>query len=629
MFELFGLVPLLKVLLVGFLTTYLSFFFGNIIARDKTNNYGIIFIVGTIVLCSLYAIIINWGKSIFTPALVSLIILFKPSFKLIKQAFVDALKPSLSFFVIFLVCFFLQLAKEPYFSTEYISTTYTDYSFYISAMQDILLGGGESTIGYLSNYGIEVDPNIYHFYDLYLLLPVFIFKIPPLVGYVYFLNSFLFSIAIYCLTHLFSVNKRKQVLLIAIGLISICLTGIILSDFSPIYRYSVTYFPKCTVFFAIVMMLKLEGSLNRIELLTLLLIVGLVVNPLLFAISLIPIIILFIRSLLNGESKLSQLFSIRLLLIFSLFLAYLLFIFVSKSDNSILYTFKGEITLSEFFKGFLYRFKGYLGMYQHFPLLVLAGLIYIYRFFRFKQFNLILFFSFLMLLSGQFIASVMHNHYEGTQLFYIVFTPFLAIIFYYSFRVLYGRKELLYKIGFWIFISFTLISYLNNGYQVFTKPRVVVKSSIEFNRNLMANKEQVKIVKAIHFRVFNEKTRWIKAVPFLVYDIGYLHLYQNSHVVQAISTSFFEDKIKFPPNAMNLIANGPFQKYCNELDLYPKSFNDPNYYIVLKEFIEENEINTLIFDRDFEIPSWIENFNLVEKVNPIEKYDKHIIYILL
>lgn len=627
MFELFGIEPVLKISLLVFVLIYVSTFIGFHILGDKTSNNGIHLLVGLFIIVSLIAIFATKGITVFSAFLVSFVLIIRPEFSKLKVNFVQPFTSALHFFVIFLVFLFIQFLREPYFSRDHISSSYSDFTFYISASESILNSGVESTLSYLSNYGYEIAPNVYHYFDLYLFLPVFLVKIPPLIGYLYFLIPLLFSLSAYSLIHCFDFNSRKS-LYTFFGILSIFVLGFKFGDNEAIYRYSIAYFPKSSVVFFIFLLFQLKSRFNYLDIIALTLIVGLVLNPILFLLILFSSVVLIFLLIWKKFIGFKDFLKLRYLLITVLFLAYFLQFLNGKSDNSVLYTFLVDFNLKEYILGSIFKMKGLTGILQHFPHILLLLLIIIGIKVKNKAFPVSLVSVLLLMCSGYLMATLLHIHFEANQFFMISFAPFLAYVFYFILHELFSikSKKIIYLSA--LFLGTTICLFAIGGYSIFTKPRDVYLSSVEFNKSIQDERRKLNSFKAVYFRVVDSETDWIRSLPFLFSELGYLKLYDNSQIIQPTVVSFFNKETSYPKNALNLIGNGPFQKHCDKVKQEPESYYDKSFFIAFQSFIEINKINTLIFDKDLQIPDWVAELKIREIVSPVKPYDNHYVYML-
>jgi len=167
MFEIFGIIPLIKILVISFVLILSSFFIGSIITGNNTKNLGVQFLIGLLSIIGLIAIIITQGISIFTPAILSLIIFFKPKLK-INIRFLFLLKRTLQLYSFFIVFLLIELFRNNYFSGTLLTKGYRDYGYYLSLISGIIDTGKESTQIYLEYFGQNAAVNFYHYFDIYI-----------------------------------------------------------------------------------------------------------------------------------------------------------------------------------------------------------------------------------------------------------------------------------------------------------------------------------------------------------------------------------------------------------------------------------------------------------------------------
>src|SRR5690606_37365848 len=129
MFEVFGIIPLLLNCLLVVVFFFLAFFVGSLFKEGQ--DKGLAFIVGTVLIVSLYAFFNTGVRSFFTPVLFVTPFLLKIDLAItyvekIKNAFRNSVSTSLIFIVMLLIA----IIQFDYFSTELVYSNYPDFTFY-------------------------------------------------------------------------------------------------------------------------------------------------------------------------------------------------------------------------------------------------------------------------------------------------------------------------------------------------------------------------------------------------------------------------------------------------------------------------------------------------------------------
>lgn len=627
MVEVVGIAPILKILALSLLIVFGAFLTGQVIVYKSSSNPALQFFVGLSTLVGIMAIIVTKGFSVFTPSLLCLLILFKPSLKINTFQLIQSLRNTAFFMLFFVLVMLMELHRQSFFSKQMINSGFGDYQFYISAARNIFEGGVESSLAYLNHYGLDTYTNIYHYFDLYLLGPIFLLNIPSLVGYLFFFLPLMYASAAYSLYYLLEKHFNRLVLIIA-SLLALHIVGSEWSDMTAFRRLSIIHYPKsCLVFFPLLMLdLRKEWSLSKV--LVGMSLLSLMLNPLIFVLITATSAVIFLVMKGNSRVAWSQLFQPSLLIIYLFFGIYFILVFSEKSDNSVLYTFMEDTSLKQFFTGVINRFIGYSGVIKKLPIVVFSVVLLGIHFYKTRKIPFELLFVFSMFFIGHIANAFMFNHYEGMQFFNISIVTLMAVLFFYSFAYIKEYKLLLQKIVFMVFLLVTVFSYtISSGYTVITEPRSEFFTSVSFNKRLHSALDGGAI-NALFFKNYTEETHWIRTIPYLTYGAGYLNLNRRSECILPTHAQMFRERSAVKQNAINLIGRAPFSQYCEEQGLQPTSFYDADFREAIRGFIENQSINVLIFEKEMPLPNWVEELSLKERISPQEDFDKHRILVL-
>jgi hypothetical protein len=630
MFELFGIIPLIKILFIFFLSAYCSFFIGRAITIQTTQNRGIHLFIGLSALIAFIAIYNSKGLTVFTPSLLSIFILFRPKFQWTNFQWQSALKDSIQLLGLFFPFLLFELYRQSYFSNEFVNGSFGDYQYYVDAAENIWKGGVESSGAYLLNFDLPTATNIYHYYDLYLLIPIFIFKIPPLIGYLFFLLPLIYSIGVFSLISLTSSNTSK-ILLALLAFLALHVPGIELPEMTSFNRLSAVHYPKACLMLIPILLLTLHDRWGLTKTLIASTILSLMINPLIFILIAAGSGGIFLIYKKREQLTFASLFRIEYLVIYVSFIVYFVFVFFlsPKSDHSGLFTFIDNPTLVEYFTAVKNRFVGYSGVIKKLPVLVISILILIYQFYKTKKIALELVFMTVVFVIGHVVNSLMYNHYEGMQFFNLSIVTLIALYFFYAIKDLSMKVSLPQKIGASLLVVVLFSQYfIAEGNTLFTQPRSLYKSSVAYNLKLKDAVKDKAEINALFFRKYNKDTHWILAIPHLTYGLGYINLYQNANSILPTHPNMFLESNTVKQNAINLISRSPFGIYCKASNLYPTSFYDRDFELAIKGFIEKHNINVLVFEKEVEIPEWVQEVNPVVQINTNSESDNHVAFVL-
>jgi hypothetical protein len=627
MFTLFGILPLVKILLVAFVVIFGSNLIGSFFKiSDSQNSNSSQFLIGVLVLVSLLAGVINKGNTIFIPFLFSLILLFKDHIKFDAFKIANTLSISLKIYAIFLVFFSIQLVREPYFSDQIVSATYNDFSFYMSTVQDIIKFREESKLATFMNYGIDVKLSLYHYFDLYLLSPVLFVGVPPLSGFVHWVMPFLFCMATVGLIGM--VTNKINWYGVILAVVSLSLIGVRFADYTPIFRYSVFYFPKSYVVFIVFCLLPTRNLIGIPKQIVFLVITCLVINPLLLFASAPLLAGLIAFLLITKRVKFKEFFGYEIILIVLMFSAFATQFLAPSSNESMFLSFVKDFNLQEYLKVIFQKLRGHMGIIQHFPYLIVLLILSIYQLRKHKvKIHLHFVLTILLLCSGALSSTLLHIHFESFQLFSIVLAPAIAILFFYSSFILIKYSSKLTSVGLTLSFLFLGFLYFKGGSKIYLEARNHEPYSLNFIKQIKNQHDEINPFNALYFSNLNEDTPWIRTVPYLTPKIGYMHLFPNSHVLQPITSSFSVFN-SYPAYALTSIGMSPFEVKCKELNIEPTYFDDHEYESVLKLFIEDHGINTFITTMDFVKPYWFNQMDFKEVILPTDTIGNHIVYML-
>ncbi|MBL4710292.1 MAG: hypothetical protein JKY48_17820 [Flavobacteriales bacterium] len=630
MFEIFGIFPLIKILVLVGLLVYSGFVIGDFIASESTKNKAIHLFIGISVILSFLAIINTRGISVFTPSLLCILLLFKPQWKLNRVNLKASLFHTGQLFLFFLPFFLIEIYRQSYFSTEFISNSYGDYSYYLVTAQNIWDTGIETTYAYMHEYGTQLAPNLYHYFDLYLLVPAFLADIPPLIGYLFYFLPLIYALTVYSLCHIFSIPQQK-ILSFLLAFVSLHIVGVSFPEFEVFKKVTLIHFPKASFFVFAILLLKLKEQWSLTKTLIAVSFLSLMLNPLIFLLNCIVSVVIFLFYMKKEKLELKTIFKPIYLLIYLAFVLYFITIFTGKSENSVLNTFVEKHSLSQVISGIIEHFVGYLGIIKKLPVLLITLITLTIYTFRQRKIKFELLFVGLAFAIGHVVNSLMYNHYEGGQFFALPFVTFIVIATYFALITFFDGKNFVLKenkiFGIVLFGAI-IFTFSIGGYTIFTKAKVLSPTSVVFNKEINKVMNSKKEINALFYKEFNDETPWISTMPYLLFDLGYLNLYESTSCIQPTHVNMFKTNKGVKGNAISLISGGPFALYCKELGLQPESIHDEEYKKAILGFIEMHEVNFLIFEREMKSPDWLKELTISEEIPPQGKLDKHRIYVL-
>jgi hypothetical protein len=627
MFELFGFLPLVKILGIVFFLFYFSFLIGRFISWESTENKGLQFFIGLSSILSVVAIINSLGLTVFTPSFISILVLFKPKIKFSNLNWQKAFKCTLQLFGLFIPFLLIELYRQSFFSKEFFNAGFGDYQFYIDTAQNIWKEGVESSLAYLTHYDLPTATNIYHYYDLYLLVPIFIFEIPPLIGYFFYFLPLVYSIAVFSLFQI-SKSRKNRLLILLIAFFSIHIPGIEIPELVSFKRLTMIHYPKACFMIFPVLILTLRDKWGLNKTLVAATFLSLMLNPLIFINIGATSLSMFFLLKKKRKLKFVSFFNWECLLVYACFIVYFVLVFSSKSDNSVLFTFMDNPSLSQFFTEVFKRFVGYSGVVKKLPILVIAALILFYRFYKTNKIQFEVVFISVTFIIGHIVNSLMYNHYEGMQFFNFSIVTMISIYFLFAAQSFQLNLGALNKIGVALLLLVSTGVYISGGYTLFTEPRTSFKTSVGYNKNLKKAINKREEVNSLFFKNFTDETHWIRTIPYLTYGLGYLNLHQNSNCILPTDPNMFLNSYTVKKNAINLISRGPFSLYCQKMNLSPTSFYDENFKVAILGFIDKYNINVLIFEKEMIIPEWVDEFDSKVFVYPEQEYDQHLAIVL-
>lgn len=627
MYQLFGITPILIILCLVFSTLILAFLLAQFINQNKDSNAGVQLFVGLSVILSITAIILTAGKTVFTPSLLVIFLLFKPKLKEVELNLKLAIKQSLHFFLIFLLLLVSQILREDYFSSEVLTSSFGDYSFYLTAAENIYRYGQESAIAYLGEYGMEVSPNLYHYFDLYLLTPIFLAKIPPLIGYLFYFLPFVYSIFVYSLIHLFSNEiALKQVFL---ALLAVHIIGYSFQDFEPYLRLSLIRFPKSALMI-LPLLLLVVPKWNIYKRLVACVLLSLMISTLVFVLMLAATfcIVVFLCFKNSIKEVISQLFSKNNLVAYVGFLLYFLLILTSKSEGSVIQIEADPLTLKETVIKMLSHFVGYLGVVKILPILPITLIGIVVFWFKRKTLNIVVLFIIISFSIGHLLNTYLFYHYEGGQFYAIPIVVLLSISFYYSMNIVLLDNRIVNYFYKGVLLVLFFIPFFFGGSKLFTEPKGYNPSSISFNTLINEELATMDDINGLFFNNITNETPWIECLPHLMFQTGYLKLYQNVNCIKALHPNMFPENKNLNSYARNLISKGPFFNYCVKNGWEPTNWDDSDYAQAIVGFIKNQKINVLIFEKGGPNPSWLNKLSNKRKLSTQKSIDNHIVYIL-
>jgi hypothetical protein len=331
----------------------------------------------------------------------------------------------------------------------------------------------------------------------------------------------------------------------------------------------------------------------------------------------------------NLKNEIKDLFNKRNLVITLILLAYLYNIFNPSSDNSSLFAVTESTYTSSIFSKLKAQTISNLSTFKLLPHLFIFCLFSLIQVFKgVGNIPKEIFLSFGILICGFLFSLIFYYHYDGTQFFVIPLTALLSVVFYFSLIQLLDQTILYGRFLGVISICLYLLSFVNSGHFIYTTPRALNMSSIDFNKEIAHFANEGNSINAIFLPSLNYKTNWIIAIPHFPFDVGYLNYFTDSKCIQPFSVSFFSQNEHYKKSALILISKGPFQEHCDELNLAPKSFYDKEFERAIISFIDKHSINTIIFNKSLEIPDWVNQLNIIKFIEPKEKYDKHKIFFI-
>ena len=628
MYQLFGVIPLAKILSIVLLVTYLSFLIGKLITNNKTKNVAIDFLIGLFFLFGLIASYITYCQSVFLPVIIGLPLLFKTriQFDKLKALSIQSLRDVAKFGLIFCAFFLIELFRQDYFNKEFVNSSWADYSFYLTTVRNILKSGVEGSFAYLNDYSIDYTPNIYHFFDLYILTPIFLFKIPPLIGYLFLYLPFAYSLSAFCLIYLF--DDRVDFFRIILAVIVIHYLGFNFSETVSEQRFSIVYCHKSALLFIPFLLFKLTKLLSKSDSFVLLNLITLSISPIVFMVCFIPLLVYLFTPLSKISDEFKNLLNVKNLVVFLVVLFYVFTILNPKSDNSNVFT-DIEIESTSLVEQITNQVKSTFSTFKLLPQFAIFCVFLLIQVVKDKQkVPKVLLLSFGTLVSGTLLSFVFFHHYDGTQFFVIPLIALLALTFYYS-VIQFVNKSIIYGrlLGI-VSICIYLVCFSLSGHAVYSTPRALNKSSLGFTKQIMPFVKSGNTINSVFLPSLDYRGSWVIAMPHFPIDVGYLNYFSESKCVQPFSSSFFTNNDNYQQNALQLISKGPFHRYCEEMKLKPTSYYDRDFELGILGFIEKYSINTVILHKELETPKWLEKLGVVKILRPQKSYDKHVLYIL-
>lgn len=625
MFEIFGWLPLLKVIFITLLTIWLSAFLGVYFAAKKTKNIALRLTIGLVMLFGLIAIINSNGISIFTPVCISIFAVFKPKLSLKDFDFKAVNNIVVSFFKFFIPFLLIELFRQSYFSNDFINSSWADYASYISASKSILQFNIETPTAYLANYLYEPSFGLYHYFDIYALFPIFFAGLSPLLGYLFYYLPFCYSLAALSLLSIFNLKVNWSIILFALLVIN--LIGISMLDFSLRTNLNITAYHKASYFLIAILIFVERKNFKLAHLFLLMGAITIALNPIIFCLSISSLGLLLIFNKLKDIGSIKSLWNRDLLLCTITFIVFFILAYGFFGDNNYFTdTLEKSEAQRQYWLQVIMKFKNQISTFQFLPVFLIFMVYLVYTLLKREVSEVILFCGIALIIS-LVVNSLYYKHYDSDQFFKI---PLIALLPFLSFYLIFDSSILVkqrLRIGIaCVLIISLLIPFTNGGENVYTVPRALDKVSVNYIKKVeksIGNKS----INALYFQEIEEETpNWLNYLPNMPQSIGYLNLFNNSIYTQPLALSFFPND--HPVNAQNIISQGPFEKFLKmNKGVDVESYYSLNFAPLIDKFINEQKINALIFDKTMEIPLWVNAYKTIV-VYPIAEFDKHIfIYI--
>lgn len=628
--DLFGLWPIYKIIGTSLILFFFSFFFGKIYLKSYTDNKAVHFIFGLLIDISIVAIYITKGKTIFLSFLLLLMIFYKSSNIDWKKLVFGSIRDT-SFVILLLIIFIGEnLIRYNYFSSEYIYAGYPDYPYYLMLAESLMMTGVESFFNYLEVFGISTTANIYHYFDIYILIPYIFSGIPSTSVYLFFFKSFIAALGVFVLGNFFShITQNRKFYSYLIAYFVVHYVGLSIDGFQIELEPNFIYNIKA-IYVLILILFFHEWYISKNTIYcSLILVCSFLFNPLLTPIVTVVILILLLTKKLNWRKNIFNGRNILFLIFLCINIIWLYF-YNSQSSNKLLLDIEREqiqfISFS-YIEGAFNRFLNYLiGGFKSHILIVAVILQLLYILYLKKHLDFRIYIASLMFFMGHIFNSLLFYHAESSQFYSIPFICLAIIFVYYGIvQVFNSDKNLRYSS--FIIILFLIGSFIISGFKSFHRPQSYYKNSVAFvDETLRSLNSPAKI---IYFEDYDKFTldNWRRVLPHLSFGVGNLKLNSFSFIIQPTLTDFFEPGT-LPIEAEISIKRGPFQMYCTENNFHPSSYEDQNFFIALKGFIEQKDIDCLVFDKNIRIPNWIEELEVKKIIKPVKKYDNLVLYVL-
>ncbi len=525
------------------------------------------------------------------------------------------------------MCFFSlffieEILKQYYFSNEVLQSSYVDFSFYIETVEAIINSGVESSMSYLNLYGYESGKSIYHYFDLYLLMPGISLGISSQISYLFFLVPFSYTLGAFLMVQLIGSQLSKWVRLIFVYAL-FHLVGIDFLRLIPISSSNFLTFHKALLLLMPLSFLKQWYVEKDIKYLVAIVLLSVCINPILSIILNVYIVGILLIGLRQKSMKIKQFFAPQYLIAYAAFLiyAYVFLIQAKDTGNQFLYP-KFDLSISDYLKGFFKRFTTYLVGLRVYPSLLLGLLASLFLYKKTKTMNKEVKTCLVVFLIAHLISSSIFFHSESSQFFSICMITMVALVSYYGMLRISDVARLSKGIGV-LTILVVLGANMFNKFNTYTKPHHAEPISLSYFRKIEANiKSYDGHRKILYFENLN--TRWRRLMPHLPFGIGYTNLFPNTHVLQGTLLSFFTERLEdFSTTGTTSIAISPFQQFCNKHSYSPKSYDDPIFEKALREFVKEQNISMFIFNNNMDLPKWVERFEVKSIVKGVNEQDKH------
>lgn len=617
--EIFGILPLVKLFFIALLLMFSSLLIGNLFSRSSKKDQSVPFVLGLLVIVSCYAIYHTLGTTIFTPTLLSILLIFKVKVKDWKQALTRSLSPLIYLFVFFSFFFIEELFKQYYFSQDIVQSAYTDFSYYIEAVESIINSGIESSMSYMNFYGYDSGKSIYHYFDLYLLMPALGFNVSSHISYLFFLVPFSYAIGAFLLSQLIGDHLPKWVKITAM-IIVFHLAGIDLLRFKAVSSVSFFAFHKAIYLLIPLAFLKQWFITKSMKYLMASLLLSVCINPILSILVGLYIVPILIKGLRHSKLKLKDFFTVKYCIVYCGFIvyAYVFFIKTENTGNRFLYP-EFDVTLSAYLMGVFKRFTTYLIGLRNFPSFVIAMGAVVLIYWKEKRINQELKTTLTIFLIAHLIGCVLFFHSESFQFFSITVVVAVSLMSYYGVLLIWREG---YKYIGALILAILLAANILNGFHTYLKPHIDAPVSAAYVEKVANEIGKYKGKrKILYFE--NPDKKWRRLMPHLPFGIGYTNLFENTHVLQATLTSVVTNLNTFNTTGLKSIEISPFQQFCIEKGYEPKSYDDVLFKKAVYEFIQYQNISLLIFNEDMEIPSWVEEFGIRSRVNPVTELDHH------